>query len=54
MRDRRGPEPVFADPSVRVTGPDGSFVAEWPIPENERMRADSGPQRTQVIALALR
>ncbi|MFE7722306.1 esterase-like activity of phytase family protein [Nocardia rhizosphaerihabitans] len=40
---------VLADPSVRVTRPDGGFVTELPIPENERMRADSGPRQNQAL-----
>ncbi|MGY0502680.1 esterase-like activity of phytase family protein [Nocardia sp. FBN12] len=40
---------VLADPSVRVTRADGGFAAELPIPENERMRADSGPRQNQAL-----
>jgi hypothetical protein len=40
---------VLADPSVRVARADGGFVAELPIPENERMRADSGPRQNQAL-----
>ncbi|MGW0245468.1 esterase-like activity of phytase family protein [Nocardia goodfellowii] len=37
------------DPSVRVARPDGTFHAELPIPDNERMRPDSGPQRNGAL-----
>ncbi|MEU4415424.1 esterase-like activity of phytase family protein [Nocardia salmonicida] len=40
---------VLADPSVRVARADGGFVAELPIPENERMRPDSGPRQNQAL-----
>ncbi|MEV6277867.1 esterase-like activity of phytase family protein [Nocardia sp. NPDC051832] len=40
------------DPSVRVARPDGAFEAELPIPDNERMRPDSGPQRNGALEAA--
>ncbi|MFB8001184.1 esterase-like activity of phytase family protein [Nocardia sp. NPDC056000] len=40
---------TLQDPSVRVARPDGAFVADMPIPENERMRPDSGPQRNLAL-----
>ncbi|WP_280297973.1 esterase-like activity of phytase family protein [Nocardia neocaledoniensis] len=43
---------VLADPSVRLARPDGGFGAELPIPENERMRADSGPRQNQALEAA--
>lgn len=43
---------VLADPAVRVARPDGTFVAELPIPDNERMRPDSGPRRNAVLEAA--
>ncbi|RDI55470.1 esterase-like activity of phytase family protein [Nocardia mexicana] len=36
---------VLADPSIRIARPDGTSAGEMPIPDNERMRPDSGPQR---------
>ncbi|SNY87040.1 Uncharacterized conserved protein [Nocardia amikacinitolerans] len=43
---------VLIDPAVRVARPDGTFVAELPIPDNERMRPDSGPRRNAVLEAA--
>ncbi|WP_194815900.1 esterase-like activity of phytase family protein [Nocardia sp. XZ_19_385] len=43
---------VLLDPSVRVTRPDGAFDSELPIPDNERMRPDSGPQRNGALEAA--
>ncbi|MGW4768642.1 esterase-like activity of phytase family protein [Nocardia sp. NPDC004278] len=40
---------VLADPSVRITHPDGTFVAELPIPENERMRPSTGPRQNLAL-----
>ncbi|WP_280261437.1 esterase-like activity of phytase family protein [Nocardia wallacei] len=40
---------VLADPSIRLARPDGAFAGELPIPDNERMRPDSGPQRNAVL-----
>ncbi|MEV5835842.1 esterase-like activity of phytase family protein [Nocardia sp. NPDC052112] len=40
---------VLADPSVRITHPDGTFVAELPIPENERMRPATGPRQNLAL-----
>ncbi|WP_234390676.1 esterase-like activity of phytase family protein [Nocardia suismassiliense] len=42
-------ETVLADPSVRVARPDGTFVSELPIPNNERMRPDSGPRQNAAL-----
>lgn len=42
----------LADPSVRVSAVDGGFVSELPIPDNERMRADSGPRQNQALEAA--
>ncbi len=43
---------VLADPSVRVARPDGTFVAELLIPDNERMRPDAGPRRNAALEAA--
>ncbi|MFI2477392.1 esterase-like activity of phytase family protein [Nocardia xishanensis] len=43
---------VLADPSVRVARPDGTFVAELPIPDDERMRPDAGPRRNTALEAA--
>ncbi|MBF6335263.1 esterase-like activity of phytase family protein [Nocardia abscessus] len=43
---------VLADPSVRITHPDGSYAGELPIPENERMRPGSGPRQNQGLEAA--
>ncbi|UAK34223.1 esterase-like activity of phytase family protein [Nocardia asteroides] len=43
---------VLADPSVRIAHPDGSYAGELPIPENERMRAGSGPRQNQALEAA--
>ncbi|MET8872504.1 esterase-like activity of phytase family protein [Nocardia sp. NPDC004604] len=40
---------VLADPSVRITHPDGTFVAELPIPDNERMRPSTGPRQNLAL-----
>lgn len=40
---------TLQDPSVRVTHPDGTFVTEQPIPDNERMLPGSGPQRNLAL-----
>ncbi|MEV6337110.1 esterase-like activity of phytase family protein [Nocardia vinacea] len=40
---------VFADPSVRITHPDGTFAAELPIPDNERMRPTTGPRQNLAL-----
>lgn len=40
---------VLADPSVRVARPDGVFDSELPIPDNERMRPESGPRRNMTL-----
>ncbi|MBF6170803.1 esterase-like activity of phytase family protein [Nocardia blacklockiae] len=40
---------VLADPSIRIAHPDGSFGGELPIPDNERMRPDSGPRRNSAL-----
>ena len=40
---------VRTDPSVRVTHPDGTFVAELPIPENEKMRPATGPRQNLAL-----
>lgn len=40
---------VLADPSVRVTRPDGTFAAELPIPNNERMQPNSGPRQNLAL-----
>ncbi len=45
-------EGVLADPSVRVARPDGTFVAELPIPDDERMRPDAGPRRNAALEAA--
>ncbi|MEV0244972.1 esterase-like activity of phytase family protein [Nocardia sp. NPDC050712] len=47
----RAPEGLL-DPSVRVARPDGSHAAELPLPDNERMRPDSGPQRNGALEAA--
>ncbi|GAB2711258.1 esterase-like activity of phytase family protein [Nocardia thraciensis] len=36
---------VLADPSIRIARSDGAATGELPIPDNERMRPDSGPRR---------
>ncbi|WP_024805160.1 esterase-like activity of phytase family protein [Nocardia sp. BMG51109] len=41
--------PVLSDPSVRITHPDGTFAGELPIPDNERLRPDSGPRRNETL-----
>ncbi|MFI9505681.1 esterase-like activity of phytase family protein [Nocardia sp. NPDC052566] len=43
---------VLADPSVRIARPDGAFAGELPIPENERMRPNSGPRRNAALEAA--
>ncbi|WP_245673538.1 esterase-like activity of phytase family protein [Nocardia lijiangensis] len=43
---------VLADPAVRVARPDGTFVAELPIPDDQRMRPDSGPRRNAALEAA--
>ncbi|UFS98087.1 esterase-like activity of phytase family protein [Nocardia huaxiensis] len=43
---------ALVDPSVRVARADGSFAGELPIPDNERMRADSGPRRNGALEAA--
>ncbi|MFD6155763.1 esterase-like activity of phytase family protein [Nocardia sp. NPDC060256] len=40
---------VLADPSVRVARPDGTFAAELPIPNNERMQPNSGPRQNLAL-----
>ncbi|MFG1797465.1 esterase-like activity of phytase family protein [Nocardia sp. NPDC049149] len=40
---------VLADPSVRVARADGAFAAELPIPDNERMRPNSGPRQNMAL-----
>ncbi|WP_433600686.1 esterase-like activity of phytase family protein [Nocardia sp. CA-135953] len=40
---------VLADPSVRITHPDGTFAAELPIPENERIRPTTGPRQNLAL-----
>ncbi|WP_246002969.1 esterase-like activity of phytase family protein [Nocardia tenerifensis] len=40
---------VLADPSVRIARPDGAFAGELPIPDNERMRPDSGPRQNLAL-----
>lgn len=42
-------EAVLIDPSVRIARPDGAFAGELPIPENERMRPNSGPRCNGVL-----
>ncbi|WP_446223942.1 esterase-like activity of phytase family protein [Nocardia sp. IBHARD005] len=44
--ERSGP---LADPSVQIVRPDGTFVAQLPIPENLRMQPDSGPRQNQAL-----
>ncbi|RBO84258.1 esterase-like activity of phytase family protein [Nocardia puris] len=43
---------VLDDPAVRVSRPDGAFAGELPIPDNERMRPDSGPRRNAALEAA--
>ncbi|MEU8896332.1 esterase-like activity of phytase family protein [Nocardia sp. NPDC048505] len=43
---------ALLDPSVRVAGRDGAFRAELPIPANERMRPETGPQRNGALEAA--
>ncbi|MFD6464123.1 esterase-like activity of phytase family protein, partial [Streptomyces roseolus] len=43
---------TLLDPSVRVAGREGAFRAELPLPDNERMRPDSGPQRNGALEAA--
>ncbi len=40
---------VLADPSVRIARADGAFAAELPIPDNERMRPNSGPRQNMAL-----
>ncbi|WP_280370974.1 esterase-like activity of phytase family protein [Nocardia wallacei] len=40
---------VLADPSLRIAHPDGAFAGELPIPDNERVRPDSGPRTNDVL-----
>ncbi|GAB4588126.1 esterase-like activity of phytase family protein [Nocardia sp. IFM 10818] len=40
---------VLIDPSVRIARTDGSYAGELPIPDNERMRPDSGPRRNAAL-----
>lgn len=40
---------VLVDPSIRIAHPDGGFAGELPIPDNERMRPDSGPRTNAVL-----
>ncbi|MEU7217309.1 esterase-like activity of phytase family protein [Nocardia iowensis] len=40
---------ALTDPSVRISRPDGIFAGELPIPDNERMRPDSGPRQNMAL-----
>ncbi|NIH86312.1 esterase-like activity of phytase family protein [Amycolatopsis granulosa] len=40
---------VLADPSIRVARRDGGYVRDLPIPDDERMRPESGPRRNLVL-----
>ncbi|WP_227982170.1 esterase-like activity of phytase family protein [Nocardia spumae] len=44
----RGPHGL-RDPSVRLARPDGSYLTDLPIPNNERMQPDSGPRGNGVL-----
>ncbi|WP_306359758.1 esterase-like activity of phytase family protein [Nocardia sp. CC227C] len=43
---------VLIDPSVRIARPDGAYVGDLPIPDNERMRPDAGPRRNAALEAA--
>lgn len=43
---------VLADPSIRITTPDGVFAGALPIPDNERMQPNSGPRRNSALEAA--
>ncbi|WP_324193426.1 esterase-like activity of phytase family protein [Nocardia otitidiscaviarum] len=43
---------VLIDPSVRIARPDGTYAGDLPIPDNERMRPDTGPRRNAALEAA--